>query len=110
MSQADLKKLSRPQKIQEIGNPKESIAVDVYDIELDKDTCTMLNQSPTLAEAGPRNDPERQSPQELREMIGLDSDKDLANQAEELLESPSNNDAPDYQGGVDDDDPFSWEV
>lgn len=49
-------------------------------------------------------------------MIILDSDENSgfrvckADQAESLLEPPSNDDRPNYQSGMGDDDPFSWDV
>ena len=49
-------------------------------------------------------------------MIVWDSDENSgfrvckADQAERLLEPPSNDDRPNYQSGIGDDNPFSWDV
>ena len=43
--------------------------MEFYNTEFDSDTCTMLNQSSKITEGDLLNDPDSQSPQELREMI-----------------------------------------
>jgi hypothetical protein len=97
---------SGPQKIQKPRILKDSVAVN----------CTIPDQSSKLVEGHLSNEPEAQSPQEQQATIVLDSNSNSgfrvckADQAERLLEPPSNDDRPYCRSSIGDDDPFSWDV